>query len=556
MEEPMNPCCRLRYRLDGEKETRELTVHLDTAEGAALPSGETTVTEALSEEATLSLLSTTVHADGLAGSAYRVEITPKAPCVVISCIVEFEHSLDEDSRVFLNGYQSWTDSWELRQTDLMPGLLHVPQKVIDHWVLDGSGDYRFTEYSDKRGRFHGYGYGYLRTGEDITLLGSLNEDAGLTLIRCDCQKNSVTVQREVPVGTLSPRASYELCSFAVLQGPLPLVFDHWFQLMRLKPRPALPLVGYTSWYRHYGEIDEEKLETDLQHTAATLSEVDTKGMARVFQVDDGWCKIGDWGEPSVFRFPTGMEALARQVVETKLEPGLWMAPFVCEKQSQLFDRHHEWLLRSEDGQLVTTGCNWSGAFALDTRNPEVRAYVSQCLRRATEEWGYTLLKLDFLFAACMLPHDGMNRGQLMADALDLIRASVPARTSLLLCGVPLMSAFGRAEYCRIGCDVGPDWDGPKYMRRLHRERASTRNNRANTVGRAQLDRRAFRCDPDVFTLRTDDDMKLTRKQQLEQLGVDCRLGSVLLTSDDMLQWDQQDMAVYREALETLQVRER
>ena len=173
----------------------------------------------------------------------------------------------------------------------------------------------------------------------------------------------------------------------------------------------------------------------------------------------------------------------------------------------------------------------------------------------TRKWGYRLLKLDFLFGACLVPHDGMNRGQLMADALDLLRASVPEDTWFDLCGVPLMSAFGRTEYCRIGCDVSLDWDGgPMYMRLLHRERVSSKRSMGNTLGRAHLDGVVFRNDPDVFFLR--DDVDLTESQKRQLLMADVTLGGMLLTSDGVEDWDEGQRAQFEEALRTFVNRQR
>ena len=106
----------------------------------------------------------------------------------------------------------------------------------------------------------------------------------------------------------------------------------------------------------------------------------------------------------------------------------------------------------------------------------------------------------------------------------------------LACGVPLASVFGKADYCRIGCDVGPDWDDKPYMRPLHRERVSTKNSLANTYFRAPLNGRAFGNDPDVFFLR--DDAHLTPGQRDELLFADADMGSVFLTSDDMGAWSE------------------
>ena len=146
----------------------------------------------------------------------------------------------------------------------------------------------------------------------------------------------------------------------------------------------------------------------------------------------------------------------------------------------------------------------------------------------------------------MIAHDGMNHGELMADAMDLLRKGVGDDVLVLGCGAPIASAFGKADYCRIGCDVGLDWNDKLHMRLLHRERVSTKNSLANTYGRAPLDGRAFGNDPDVFFLRGG--VRLSDAQRDELLFADADLGSVLLTSDDMGSWDDKQRNRYREAL--------
>jgi len=130
--------------------------------------------------------------------------------------------------------------------------------------------------------------------------------------------------------------------------------------------------------------------------------------------------------------------------------------------------------------------------------------------------------------------------------MGLLRRGAGEDVLILGCGVPLGSAFGRVEYCRIGCDVGLDWDDKLHMRLLHRERVSTKNSLANTYGRAPLDGRAFGNDPDVFFLR--DDVRLSQAQRDELLFADADLGSVFLTSDDMSKWSDTARARYAEAL--------
>jgi alpha-galactosidase len=75
---------------------------------------------------------------------------------------------------------------------------------------------------------------------------------------------------------------------------------------------------------------------------------------------------------------------------------------------------------------------------------------------------------------------------------------------------------------------------------------STKNSLANTRGRAHLDGRAFRCDPDVFFLRSD--VRLTDEQRTELLEADATLGGVLFTSDDMSLWGADQRALFSRAL--------
>ena len=85
--------------------------------------------------------------------------------------------------IFLSGYNSWTDSVERHPLAHMRGLRGVPTAIVNRWVLDNSGDYRFVEQAGLPGGQHGVGYGYLRFGNQVLLVGSLDEDSGFTVVR-------------------------------------------------------------------------------------------------------------------------------------------------------------------------------------------------------------------------------------------------------------------------------------------------------------------------------------------------------------------------------------
>ena len=506
------------------------------------------------------------------GGHCRILVRARERAEVLRARVRVAVDLAGFDRLYFNGYNSWTDSVERSPQDAMVGLARTPRAVVAHWVLDASGDYRFAPQDPRPGRQHGIGYGYVRKGDVVTLFGECDPDGGVTTILEDLPQGTLTFEKEgagevapssrqgsgeVGAGTRQGGWTCVLDLFFAT-GTLEDAFSRYLSAMGVSRRPARPLVGFSSWYRHYGDIDAEKILHDLAGVSAILADEGAAASASfspvvpVFQIDDGYARVGDWATPDPARFPEGMGAMADAIRAAGLVPGLWMAPFVCERDSRLFSEHPGWLLRDDSGRPVMSGSHWSGGYALDTLNPEVREHVRASLRMATETWGFRLLKLDFLYAAALLPHGGMNRGQLMADALGLLRASVPEGTLFDLCGVPLMSAMGRCEYCRVGCDVGLDWDGRRYMRITGRERVSTRNSLANTRGRAHLDGRAFLNDPDVFFLR--DDVRLTADQRQELLLTDARLAGMLLTSDDMGAWDAGQRAAFGRALADLEAR--
>ena len=478
----------------------------------------------------------------------RIVVRPTVSVAFDKIEAKMYMALSDADAIYLNGYNSWTDSVEHPLNDRMLGLSRAPRQLVNKYVLDGSGDYRFVTEDTRRGHMHGFGYGYLRQGDEVLLFGSLDEDTGFTVIHEDVDEQAIVFRKEVPARVLEAGEQRCIIGLALVGGTLEDALDQWLALAGVSVRPARPIVGYSSWYRHYGNIDAWNLTDDLGGESSVLLAMELEGMDPVFQIDDGYAKVGDWLEYDRSRFPEGLRPLAKEATSRGLLPGLWLAPFVCERNSRLYAEHPDWIMRDVKGDPITTGSHWSGGVALDVRNPEVRIYIGKVLHAVTQDWGFRLLKLDFLYAACMEPHGGLNRGELMADALDLLRANVAKDTRLLLCGVPLMSAFGRCEYCRVGCDVGLDWDDKPHMRLLHRERVSTKRSLANARGRAHLDGRVFRCDPDVLFFRQDG-VSFTPEQRQEMLATDTSCGGVLLTSDNMGEWDAAQLDAYHEAIQ-------
>ena len=419
--------------------------------------------------------------------------------------------------MYLNGYQSWTDSRELSARETMRGILGLPTVLVKKYALNGYGDYDFAEYRRTRGFFHGFGYGYVRAGGRCALAGSLCEEGGFTVLYADLGRGRVEARRDCAGRVLDRR--WDALDLALLEGGREEVLARYFDLLNAPVPKAPPVTGYTSWYRHGQDISEQIILRDLGSAEGG-----------VFQIDDGFEPfVGDWLTPDPKKFPNGLGPAAKAIRAKGMTPGIWLAPFACEKKSALWQKHPDWLVRDSRGEVVLCGCNWSGFGALDLGREEVRAYLRSVFLRL-RELGFGFFKLDFLYAACMRPRPDKTRGELAAEAMRFLR-SCAGDCPILACGAPLLSCLGQAEYMRIGCDVTPDWNGPALMRLLHRERPGTLPSVENTLWRAHLDRRVFGNDPDVFFLRPD--TRLTPDQRRVLLVTGSLFGSVHFTSDDL-----------------------
>ena len=377
-------------------------------------------------------------------------------------------------------------------------------------------------YSEKRGRFHGFSYCYFRNGDRFKLFGSLDEEPGYTIFYYDCATRNLQIKRDS--NGVRFTGKYKAFSLYYGEGTENEVFDGWFAALGIKPRTMEKLFGYSSWYNRYEDISIQSIEDDLEATKGILKEGD------LFQIDDGWePTVGDWLEADKNKFPDGMKPICDKIHSYGYKSGLWLAPFAVTAKSRIYKEHKDWLLK-HNGDIWADGSNWGGFYSLDLENQEVRKYITEVFDTVLNKWGFDLVKLDFLYAGAPFGDERKTRAAKMIDAMKWLRELCGDKL-ILGCGVPLMPAFGLVDYCRIGCDVGLDWDDRLYMRIIHRERVSTAHSISNTINRRHLNFRAFLNDPDVFFLR-EDNLKLNEQQKEYLYTVNALFSGILLTSDN------------------------
>jgi alpha-galactosidase len=141
---------------------------------------------------------------------------------------------------------------------------------------------------------------------------------------------------------------------------------------------------YSTWYNYHQKVDAAALLKELE-VAKQM------GFATII-VDDGWQTLdsargyaftGDW-RPE--RMPD-MKGFVDAAHKLGIKVMLWYAvPFVG-KQAKVVDRFVKQTLRFEERL---------GAYVLDPRYPEVRAYLIGVYKKAMADWGIDGFKLDFI----------------------------------------------------------------------------------------------------------------------------------------------------------------
>ena len=302
----------------------------------------------------------------------------------------------DPEQIFMNGYQSWTDSHEHTILEKEPAISPLASGMVEKYYLDRYGDVNFTMKPKGTGQFHGFTYCYFRDGEQYRFLGSLSERAGFTVFYYNGTAQQMTIEKDC--AGLKISEEWNAFDLVELSGTEDQVFDLYFEKMNIPKPSGKPMTGYTSWYNHYQNISEPVIMENLEHVHEMGQNFD------VFQIDDGYqTYVGDWLDVNADKFPAGLEPVVDQIHAYGMKAGLWLSPFVCEKNSRCYQQHPEWLVKDERGNPVCGGSNWSTFYALDLELSQVQDYLKEVFHQVLDVWGFDLVKLDFLYGACMQP---------------------------------------------------------------------------------------------------------------------------------------------------------
>jgi alpha-galactosidase len=294
------------------------------------------------------------------------------------------------------------------------------------------------------------------------------------------------------------------------------------------------MVGWSSSFNYKNNISENIILDNLQNFKIKKLKVD------FIQIDDGWqSNVGDWLTPNN-TFQKGMSYLAYAIHEQGVKAGLWLAPFIVEKESTIFKNKKNWLLTDNNGNPIIIGKSkqWSGEFyALDFYNKEVQEHMTGIVYTILNKWGFDFIKFDYLYAVCATHPPQKTRGQIMHDTMVFLR-NLCGDKWMISSKVPLGSAFGLTDYCQVCSNIHTSWENNLDSFLQVRERASTISALRSLLNRWQLNGRAFQNTDNVFIINNKNH-KL-KDNQVETLSSLNGLLSSLSTTSDWAKYYEDD----------------
>ena len=458
-------------------------------------------------------------ASGGVTATLTIENVGNEPIRVGDVVLSFETVFGSDARIYRHGYQSWSPTGTLPVGEQFPEEDADNAPMMDD--LAAPADVRVSSYLTG-----------LIEGDQTVTAGFLDHDRYCTRFEIDDGVEGITTVRAVcPLeGTrLEPNESLTLPTLWIdagrdlrpgLAALAALVGD------RMDARvPEEAPTGWCSWYHYFTDISEPDVRENLSELREWGIPVD------VVQIDDGYMEsFGDWR--SIADGFDDMSEIASDIESAGYRPGLWLAPFYVEEGADLYAEHPEWFVTkpNEDaGETVrdpeppadsesptspetSVGDPVDGGFragsqlyGLDTTHPEVLKWLEATFSPVVDKWGFSYLKLDFLFAAA-LPGERYDSEATRLEAyrrgVETIVETVGDDVFLLGCGAPMAPSVGLFDAMRIGPDTDPVWETPGAAA----SQPGLRNAVRNTLTRDYLHRRWWLNDPDCQLVRDTSDL--------------------------------------------------
>ena len=279
------------------------------------------------------------------------------------------------------------------------------------------------------------------------------------------QGDSVQVVVDTEGLEIKPEERWLLEEFMCESGPdREVLLDKLAARLNLNHAPLRfpkPPTGWCSWYCFGPRVTAQQVLDNLDFIAKH-----TPGL-RYIQIDDGYQPaMGDWLETGA-AFGGNVQGVLKQIRQRGFEPAIWVAPFVAEEKSHVFQEHPDWFVKNEEGKplrsdLVTFG-GWRRGpwYVLDGTHPDVQKHFENFFRTMRRDWGCTYFKLDANFWGAI--HGGRFHHP-RATRIEAYRRGMQAILRgtgdgfVLGCNHPIWPSLGLIHGSRSSNDIKRTWE--------------------------------------------------------------------------------------------------
>ena len=217
-------------------------------------------------------------------------------------------------------------------------------------------------------------------------------------------------------------------------------------------------IGFCTWYYYGNKITQKQIYENLNFYYKNKKDFPIE----YFQIDDGWeNNRGDWKENE--KFSDGMKKIAYEITEKGFKPGIWLAPFKVDEDSELFKQHPDFLVKNKDGTLFK---GFDNTYCFDFSNDKASDYMYDLFHKISYDWGYRYIKIDLINISVpplCFSKENFTALENIKTGLNVIRSAVTNDTFILSCTSPLAPLMGWCDGMRVSVYIFERWDSLKEV---------------------------------------------------------------------------------------------
>ena len=303
--------------------------------------------------------------------------------------------------------------------------------------------------------------------KSVTVIGgeTFKISEGQILLECDKTSGKMRLVYKMILDGLEllPGKEKALDGILILQGEkLNRLLEKWADKTAAQTTPLIPETISTGWsdWQYYRN---DKTQEDVLASTEVIAELKAAGYPLEFvQVDGGFCMhLSEWTQPRP-SFSDGIKSLSEKINSKGLKFGLWLAPYIQNRETKVVKEHPEWLLLDENGNTVELPkSNVGQSCLIDYSLDEPLEWLRSLVRMFVDEWNVKWIKLDGpnykLYRRGKLRNNSMTMTEMLIRSFEVIRET--AGPDILVEGEGMMGlALGKVDLHRVQTDNFTRWN--------------------------------------------------------------------------------------------------